>query len=884
MATPRHRRLEPDAAPRLEAILTYLVDAGLAAAVFAVPLMLGGRLAVGQLVLVAAALFSALCWCAKAVLAGRTGWIRSGAEPILVAALVWVGIGLLPLGPGLLRALSGGVYERLPLWTPSADGSATLGVWSTLSLNPASTQAGLVVLAAFVLLFFVTVQRVRRLDDVERLLRWIAWATATVAVLGLLQYFFGNGKYFGFYQHRGSAVGNQIVGSFTNRNHFAHFMALGVGPLLWWVASGLQSGRGLRPHARAFGQPTSGSEVSVVVRAIVLGLVVFAGLASLSRGGVVAIVVALAVGLVILYQASMIRRKTMLALAASGAALGGGLLACGYESLAHRLDSFQSIDRLDPLRMRRDLWAADLEAVGDFPLAGTGLGTHVDVAPLYLPNTWSSQKVDFTHAECGYLQVALETGIPGLLLALAAAGLFVFWCAAGIRRADDRNSTAQRRLLCFAAIVPGLAASLSHSLVDFVWYVPGLMVVVVILAACACRLWQGIEQPHHTAEAERPWSRAAWTTAGLGVLAVGLFMANNRLAAAGAEPSWQRYLLLSDALAECDPGRRRVVLEEIAGLLDTVVRWDRNHARAHAELAEVHRELFADPADAEVCPLDVRQVREAVLASRFPSSAAMFDWLRRAFGPRCRHLQATWRHAREAVSLCPLLGQAYLCLADVSFLEGPAAIDTTAYVEQAIRARPLDGRVLFAAGQEAFLTGDHERALGYWKGSFRCGRQHQRRLLQALGDRVAADELLQTFEPDRAAMEVFREYYVRRQRPEEMRVMWRHYAEAARQRAEGLRGAAAAAEWMAAAGACHQVNLAAERLQCLQQAVRCDPANYDARRDLALALLAGESFDAAEEQLTWCLRQKPDDAPLRAEWERLRQRFYQIGRRSQDLR
>jgi len=880
MTNPAHAQAAADVDTRLDVVLLRAVDAGLAVSVFAVPLVLGGRLASGQLVLVAAVLIAAAVWCARQALRARAGWIRSGAEPILVGALVWVGLSLFPLHPAVLEILSGGVYERLPLWAPASNGAATLGTWSTLSLNPAATQAGLIVLASFVMLFLVAVQRIRRIDDVERLLRWIAWATVGVAALGLLQYGFGCGKYFGFYHHRGASIDSHIVGSFTNRNHFAHFMALGIGPLLWWVAAGLRGREASRQCYASFGRPKSSGEVHVVIRAIGLGLAVFAGVASLSRGGTLAILVALTAGFGVLYAAAMIRRNTLIALAASGAAVAGGLLAYGYESVAQRMGSFESLTSLDPLGLRRDLWAADLRAVADFPIAGTGLGTHVDVFPLYLPNTWSSQKVDFTHAESGYIQLPLETGIPGLLLALAAAGLVGYWCASTIRR----EAGSPRAVLCFAAIVPALGASLVHSLVDFVWYVPGLMVVVVLLAACACRLWQGAAAGEPAEPPSRAVPRAAWVTAAACLLVVGSLMAKNRFSAAAAEISWQRYQLLSETLPDCDADTRRATLQRIAEHLDRVVRWDPNHARAHAELAGVHRELFSVPSDGEVCSFDVRQVREAVLASRFESSEAMVDWLRRAFGSRCRHLWASWRHARTAVSMCPLLGQAYLCLADVSFLEGPAALPKSAYVDQAVRTRPMDGTVLFAAGQEAMLAGRTDRALQHWKASFRCGRLHQQRLLRALSDQIPADKLLRMLEPDREAMSTVRHHYGQRQRPEEMGVMWRYYAESARQHAQTLEGSAAAAEWLIAANAYKQVGQTAERLQCLQLAVRFDPANYEAHRGLALALLASEQFEAAEEQLTWCLRQKPDDRPLRAELERLLERQHWIGQCPQELR
>ena len=52
---------------RVGALLLEGVDLGLAAAIFVVPLVLGGRLALGHLVLVVLALWVALCWCLRQV-------------------------------------------------------------------------------------------------------------------------------------------------------------------------------------------------------------------------------------------------------------------------------------------------------------------------------------------------------------------------------------------------------------------------------------------------------------------------------------------------------------------------------------------------------------------------------------------------------------------------------------------------------------------------------------------------------------------------------------------------------------------------------------------------------------------------------------------------
>ena len=117
----------------LDALLLQSVDTGLAAAIFLVPLIMGGRIALGRLVLVALSLWIALCWCLRRGLAPRAAWVRSPAGPILLAALTLVGLQLAPLPASILNVVSPELYETLPLWAPSADSSSALGIWTTLA-------------------------------------------------------------------------------------------------------------------------------------------------------------------------------------------------------------------------------------------------------------------------------------------------------------------------------------------------------------------------------------------------------------------------------------------------------------------------------------------------------------------------------------------------------------------------------------------------------------------------------------------------------------------------------------------------------------------------------------------------------------------------------
>lgn len=844
----------------LDALLLQSVDWGLAAAIFLVPLIMGGRIALGRLVLVALSLWIALCWCLRQGLAPRAAWVRSPAGPLLLAALTLVGLQLVPLPASILNVVSPELYETLPLWAPGADSSSALGVWTTLSLTPAATRDAFVLLLAFALLFLVTMQRVQRVEDVERLVRWIAISTVAMAAFALVHHSTTNGKYFWFFEYPFADSGGDLKGSFTNRNHFAQFIALGVGPLIWWIQDAVQSiGRRRRYGRFRSGENRFELDTVVALRSVAFALALFVGLLSLSRGGAVAIFLAALVSMLVLYRGSLITRGLVFSFLAIGLLVGACLWIHGHRSLLGRLDDFCSIEELDKGQMRRDIWQADSRGIADYPLFGTGLGSHCEACPMYLPSKGPLEALEVTHAENGYVQVGLETGVLGLLILVIAIGSCGHWCIACLRR-----PVSTRVILCFAAIAPSLAASCVHSLVDFVWYVPGCMVAVAVLAACACRLWQVTDRRRSEPPDLFRLPRAAWLIAAAGLIVVGYLMLQDRLAAARAEPSWYRYLLAGKNAAGIYERGSLQDLQFMEGQLSRVVDRQPDHARAHSRLAAVHLRLFDYPQDSTIDPIDVRQVRDAVMASHFESAEAVDEWLWRAFGPRCRHLHKALQHARRAVTLCPLQGEAYLYLADLSFLGEPDLPEKDACVEQALKVRPFDGTVLFAAGQEAVFAGNFDQALACWKASFRAGRVHQEHLLERLAGRMEVTFLLDALQLDLTALRRLVSVYRERNLTDELRLVQQRYAEASEDRARSLPRETAATTWMEAAGTYGELGKQPERLQCLRRAVRCHAADFDARYALGECLLKMKNFDEAEKHLRWCLREKPQDKRTRA--------------------
>jgi O-antigen ligase len=107
---------------------------------------------------------------------------------------------------------------------------------------------------------------------------------------------------------------------------------------------------------------------------------------------------------------------------------------------------------------RQDMLETTTEALRDYFPWGSGLGTFRSIYQLYEdPAEVTSTYV--SHAHNDYVELALETGLPGILLLL----LFLSWWGRASWRAwSDADLNAYARAATIAS-----AAILVHSLVDF---------------------------------------------------------------------------------------------------------------------------------------------------------------------------------------------------------------------------------------------------------------------------------------------------------------------------------------------------------------------------------------------------------------------------------
>jgi O-antigen ligase/tetratricopeptide (TPR) repeat protein len=838
-------------------LVQNLVDVGLLAILVVAPLCMGGRHPLGELVFVALVAFVTTIWLIGQCSVARARFAISGAEGLLIGGVLLVGLQLASLPQSFLATVSPGLADALPLWSFSSE-AVTQTAWSTVSVVPQATLSGLSLFVAYGMLFTVLIQRLRSIDDAERLLKLVAVATLSMTGVGLAQYFFGNGRFLWVYEHPFRESSSTVMGTFQNRNHFSHFLALGVGPLIWWVWKSCQANSTSSPHRRTNQwSESSSSSAATQFRTpllfIGLGLCGVAVLLSLSRAGIAVFVGASLVCAIVLGAKSLLGRKAIGAILAVTILTGIGATIYGTQSLEARFESLAASSSLeDASSGRRQIWASVMRGVPDFIGLGSGVGTHRYVYPRYVTG---DHRVEYSHAENGYLQVLLETGIAGT--SLLGLGLLVcgLWCFKAYRKAPSKRHAA-----CLAAVAAGIAASVAHSVVDFVWYIPACVSMTIFLIAIAWRL----SRPADDAKVEQGIAipRFVWCGASVAMCGVAYLMVNVHFSQALASNHWDSFHRMSLAEADLEFNHSPESLDQRIEQLEKLLAIDDANPRAHLNLASLLRLKFDAEQDKSGIPMPLAQIRDAANTAPFETRAALDSWLDKILSDRRAILDRSLNHARQAVALCPLQGEAYIFMAELNFLRESNRDHELALIDQALRTRPEAPPVLVTAGREALLAGDNETGLAHFKKVFTLGGRYQSLVIQALG-RQNADFFFEQFLFDNSALQTLRNHYAGIGNREQSHIVGMQLAKNLVEQATSESGATAAATWSRVQAAFVFLQDESNALQAARNAVTSDPHEYGYRKNLVNLLVAQKKFDEAVPLLEWCLKQYPENTKLR---------------------
>lgn len=368
------------------------------------------------------------------------------ATLFLLAAIMLCMAQLVPLPPGVWRALPGRAAFTDPLVSPS-------DLWRPWSLVPGATLNALFSLVVpLAVLLLATGMR----EDQKR---WLPATILAVVALSLI---------IGLFQFTGMRIINPLVngtpgavdGLVANRNHYALFLSFGL----------------LIAPAWAFGYGTgSKGRASIALGFVVL--LVLTILATGSRAGLALGVLALVFGLSVSRRGiqTALRRYPRWVIPALGLGLIALLAIFVLASVA--ADRAVSINRLldqdTGQGMRGRGMPVVLTMIRTYFPFGTGMGSFDEVFRMHEPFALLKPTF-FNHAHNDFLEIVLNAGLPGLLLLLAALIWWV-WKSIAAWRGDA------------AEVLPRLGSAmllliLVASIIDYPARAPIIMAMAMIAA------------------------------------------------------------------------------------------------------------------------------------------------------------------------------------------------------------------------------------------------------------------------------------------------------------------------------------------------------------------------------------------------------------------
>jgi O-antigen ligase/tetratricopeptide (TPR) repeat protein len=816
--------LDPDLLPSAGARWDRVTTLLLAVLLVFMPASFGAVEAWSQLVVLTLAAALSLCLVA-----------RAGLDPEFRVAMSWLYV---PAGLFVLLIL----LQLIPLPTSIVSSIAPWSVsirqqllgtnfdtngWTTLSLYPTATKEQLELVLVGVTVF-VTVASVFRTAGWIKLLLTIVFSIGCAeAALALAQIVSGSTEIYWRIP-----VSPRVItsGSFVNYSNFAQFMNLSLGTGLALLL--------IRMREQHRYESSLVSWTSQVRRSWeqhrwdLAGIILCATAvcASMSRNGVISLVVAAAVVAVALYRRGAFDWQGWVIFALPIGVLAV-LLVFGFDYVYDRLATLHDAKSY---KTREELTAATLRAWRSAPLLGTGLGTHEYVFPMF---DTSQSPVLAAHADNDYAQLLEETGAVGAVL-MAAFYIGIVYLVVKLAK---RGRTPLSNGVYGLAL--GLIAISIHSATDFGQRLPANFCVTATFCGLIVAMWQHEERHRKLHDGRvRPrrtmnvWIRRTIAGAAFAVLAV----------------AWT------------------AVVENAYGAY-IAERW---YAAAVAIDSRMHNDASSKPNDDDY--IDLIAAAQAAAQSA-PSNVTYRYWLNyyrweslgRNVDPESGRILLRAdalpivRHIAEELSmartLCPTFGPAYALEGQLRFLvlAEHAGVEL---VRAGVRLAPYDPPTCLVAGEMAARSGRMDEAVPLLARAVAMNREYFAE--------VAAFYVAELKRPD-LARELAGDDY--RHLTELVRLLPQDQsstklsqdllAQAEASLRNRVSSAKATSDEIAALA---QINLQrgdlASAIELYDRALGDEYTQVDWRLNLARALAAKGQFDDAIHQLRICLRLRPHHA------------------------
>lgn len=830
-------------------ILVTATDICLGLTFVAVSIGFGGRFATGQVALIIGASVTALCWMLHQFTSSERRYTWTGSEFFWCAGILLGIAQIVPLPTELLLKISPKLKEVLPFWF---DGTPTAGLpasWNQLSLAPWETASAIAVFVAYGMLFLVVAQRVRTIQDVEQMLCNVSLATIAMMLFAQIQFFTSNGKFFWVYDHPHMSTESYPLACFTNRNHLAQFMALGTGPLIWWLLRRFQQQELDRTERRAM----PATMHSLVVTLLIAGLVGVAltVLMTLSRGGFLAIGLASFVAIAMLCRVGLVSFRFVIAVLVAGCLTGVLFSQSKFESIL--------ADRLDQNSGRSEIWLANIKVAGDFPVLGTGLGTHSDSYYLRI-ETKRDDGLEYTHAESGYLQVASETGLAGLTLTFLIIGTSFWWCLGALWNSDTKVTSAA------SAILASLVANVAHAVGDFFWYTPVCMLLLAVQLACASRLYRLTRQEAGRFVLTFPLPRFVCAVGICALVPLTLCMLDLRWPAALAEHHHLESILLAKIdEKDLSPEDVKMTSKQRINEVLLAAKLNPRDAKLQEAASDAYTLLFDLKQEDTDTAMSLLMLRDTVKASEFETTEAANEWLQRAVGGNLKILRHAGRALKRALTCCPLRAKSYVQLAELRFIESSADPGfQERCLMQSLKLRPHDANTLYQVGKMRLEEGNVESTMQYWRPAFERSPRAQQLIASILAPQVEPQFFQKEFPLDHQALGTVARAYADAGRAQETRQVQRLYVRQAIIDSKEMKSDEELEILLISVrNTCRELDDLETAVQVLTRAAKRLPQSYPVRYLLSLDLIASNRAADAAEHLKWCANRRPDDMSLR---------------------
>ena len=664
-------------------------------------------------------------------------------RPIARFPLVWI---LLALGAGyvLFQAsdVSAGLNEKHG--GPRPFQQSAVNDTGAISINPAATRAKLVDILMGVGVFFASTVLLRERNTILAVLTSATIVGVAMSFFGVVQNLSWNGKIFWSYE---LLYGGVPFGSFVNKNNAAGYLLVTFCASLFFFTQQLFTWtRRNRPQglilAEEHWKGDSKAKKSLVSSAVEMFAelqpkqlycaaaiaIIFAGvLATLSRGGMVALAATCLVAFGVLSRSN----KWIVTLATVGLlALGTGFVVYSGQStdISAKLETLSNIDNAAAPRLLH--WQDAWPYANQHLMLGCGAGTYRYASNSF--QTFFFQKT-YAHAENVYLETLTEMGVGAVVL-LVLAIAYCLYCSIRLIR---RNETFD----CALGVV-GLTSLVGLSVasaMDFGIYQPANTLLVAVIMGCVVgRAATDIVSRKQTSEK---------STGALANIAV-KFMLILAIAACAwaayeshAIESRKRAKRTIDVIKEIKRPHNRYTsnrsLQRIKGRLEHAISVRPDDMESHYQMGEFNLVSFRAEATSALLE-QAKEEQKAILATGQEPPEIDMDVLWSMTAPTAihrqlrfaqrnnkqlaqaiinderinKHFPAAWESYTKAEEFSPYLAKTQYRLAELSAFFDPG--NEEAHIEAALGRTLSNTRLMFGCGLLALNSGNQRVAVDLW--------------------------------------------------------------------------------------------------------------------------------------------------------------------------